>query len=103
MALHHLLSYNNLLTDPTRVQKYWTSAMFNLPSKLWVWVDEDTTRPNGMVHTNWADNEPPNYRLTRTYSKLCMFINSKPDSSYWESADCSDRAFFICETSKICS
>lgn len=103
MALHNSKSNNHPPTDPTRVQKYWTSAMFNLPSKVWVWYDEDTTRPNEMVHTNWATNEPPNYRLSRTYSKLCMFINSKPDSADWESADCSDRAFFICETPKICS
>ncbi|CAD5112314.1 DgyrCDS1540 [Dimorphilus gyrociliatus] len=89
--------------DPSQTQKYWTSAMFNIPRNFWVWYDEDTTNPNEIVHENWGPNEPPNFRSTRSFSRLCMKIVTKPDTSFWESADCSDRAYSICETEKICS
>ena len=82
-------------------EQFWTAAMYNKESNLWIWYHESRLAQPVVQYTNWQTKSAPK---PNNDQEVCTVLNVNPrtTTSDWRMTDCNKYRFYICEVSKKC-
>lgn len=83
------------------MEEFWTAAMYNKESDLWIWYHESRLAQPVLQYTNWRTKSAPRPNNDQEVCTV-LNVNVRTTTSDWRMMDCNKYRFYICEVSKKC-